>query len=228
MSIVVTEVSVPTDKFEVGALLQDHDYRIELTQFVPVGESCIPYFWIETEDTDAFEAAVEADDRVDSLTALDTSGTRTLFKIDWVEEPDGFLTVVADHDLLIEDAVGTEDHWRFRLRGPDRENLASFQQTLLDEGVPIYIHRIWNPEAPDDDPYGLTETQRETLELAFDEGHFGVPRDTSLEELGELLGVSRQSVSRRLRYGLHNLLDATLMNETADRPTRERSDGKAD
>ncbi len=47
MSIVVTEVSIPTDSFEVGTILQDNDYHIDLTQFVPVGESCIPYFWAE-------------------------------------------------------------------------------------------------------------------------------------------------------------------------------------
>lgn len=214
MSIVVAEVSVPTDSFEVGTILRDHDYRIDLTQFVPVGESCIPYFWAETEDRAEFEETVEADDRVESLTALDTSDARTLYRIDWAEQPNGFLAIVADHDLLVEDAVGTEGRWRFRLRGPDHENLSSFQQALQDEGIPIHVHRIWNPEPPDDDPYGLTGIQRETLELAFAEGHFDVPRDTSLDELGEMLGVSRQSVSRRLRQGLHNLLGVTLMSET--------------
>lgn len=212
MSIVVTEVSVPTDAFEVGTILRDHEYSIELTQFVPTGESCIPYFWVETDDAEEFERTVEADDRVDNLTALDASGTRTLYKIDWAEQPDGFLVTAADHDLLVEDAVGDEDRWRFRLRSPDRANLASFQQAVFDGDVPMYVHRIWNPET--DDPYGLTETQRETLELAFAEGHFDVPRDTSLDDLGETLGVSRQSVSRRLRQGLHNLLAATLVGET--------------
>lgn len=212
MSIVVAEVSIPTDSFGVGSVLQDDDYRIDLTQFVPIGESCIPYFWVETEDKAAFEEAVEADDRVDSLSALDTSGTRTLYRIDWAEKPDGFFTIVADHDLLVEEATGTEDRWWFRLRGPDRENLASFQQALLDEDIPLHIHRIWNPEAPDDDPYGLTETQRETLELAFTEGYFDVPRNSSLDDLGDQLAVSRQEVSRRVRQGVHNLLSTTLMN----------------
>lgn len=44
MSIVVTEVSLPTGAFTVETILQDNNYRIDLTQFAPVGESCIPYF----------------------------------------------------------------------------------------------------------------------------------------------------------------------------------------
>lgn len=214
MSLVVTEVSIPTDSFEVGNVLHDTEYRIDLTQFVPVGESCIPYFWIETEETAAFEETVEADDRVASLTALDTSGSRTLYKIEWESVPDGFLAVAADHDLLVEDATGTEDRWQFRLRGPDRENLASFQQTLRDDDVPLHVHRIWNPADPGESPYGLTELQRETLELAFAEGYFDVPRNASLDDLADRLSVSRQSVSRRIRQGTHSLLSATVMSES--------------
>ncbi|RBI60292.1 hypothetical protein DMJ13_18290 [halophilic archaeon] len=214
MSIVVTEVSLPTDAFTVGTILQDHDYRIDLTQFVPIGESCIPYFWADTEDTAGFEQTVEADDRVERLIALDSSGTRTLYKIDWDDEPDGFLTTVADHDLLIEDATGTEDRWWFRLRGPDHENLAAFQQSLLDEGISLYIHRVWNPTVSEPNQYGLTEKQRSALEVAFREGYFETPRKTSLEEIGDQLNISHQSVSQRLRTGLDNLLDTTLMNET--------------
>jgi len=166
-----------------------------------------------TENKAEFEETVTANDRVEQLTALDTNGARTLYKIDWTEEPDGFLTTVADHDLLIEDATGTEDRWRFRLRGPDHENLASFQQALLAEDIPLQVHRLWNPEVPDDDPYELTETQRKTLELAFTEGYFDVPRNASLDELSGQLNVSRQSVSRRVRQGVHNLLSTTLMDK---------------
>lgn len=216
MSIVVTEVSIPSDAFPVGTILNDgSDALVNLTKFVPTGKSFIPYFWVETEDVAAFEKSVRADDRVDSLTALDTSQNRTLYKIEWAGETDGFISAVAAHDLLIKGARGTEERWRFRLHGFDRENFASFQQTVLDEGIPLHVHRIWNPKSPDDNPYGLTETQRKTLELAFNEGYFDVPKNTSLDDLGEKLDVSRQSVSRRVRQGVRNLLDTTLMNETS-------------
>ena len=126
---------------------------------------------------------------------------------------DEFLSVVADHGLVVKRAAGDADRWRFQLQGPDRENLASFQDALRDRDVPITVHRVWNPEVPDADRYGLTTKQRETLELAFREGYFEVPRGASLTDLSETLDVSHQSVSRRVRGGLCNLLARTLMDE---------------
>ena len=214
MSIVMVELTVPSDSFAVGSILQNHgDVRIELAQFVPIGEALIPYFWVETDDTPAFEEAVRADHRVGRLAALDSQENRTLYKIEWAEAVDGFLSAVADHDLLIESATGTDECWHFRLQGPDRGNLSAFQETLRERGVSTTVRRIWNPEVTNKDRYGLTEKQRETLELAFREGYFKVPRDASLTDLGETLNISHQSVSRRVRGGLYNLLATTLMDE---------------
>ncbi|MFO7925345.1 MAG: helix-turn-helix domain-containing protein [Natronomonas sp.] len=41
----------------------------------------------------------------------------------------------------------------------------------------------------------MTDTQREALVLAHERGHFDVPRDTSLEETAEGLGITQQSLS---------------------------------
>ncbi len=214
MSIVVVELSLPSDSFEVGSILHDHgDARIELAQFVPIGEAVIPYFWVETDDTGAFEDAVRADAKVATLTAINETEDRTLYKIEWAEELDGFLSAVSEHGLLVESATGTDERWHFRLQGPDRDNLSSFQAMLREEEIPVTIHHVWNPRVSNEDRYGLTEKQRETLELAFTEGYFEVPRGVSLTGLSERLSVSHQSVSRRMRGGLQNLLDNTLMDD---------------
>ena len=210
----MVELTVPSDSFAIGSILQDHeDVRIELAQFVPIGEALIPYFWVETDDTSSFEKAVRADHRVESLTALDRRENRTLYKIDWAEPIDGFLSAVADHGLLVESAEGTDERWHFRLQGPDRGNLSSFRETLREKGVPVTIRRVWNPKVTNEDRYGLTEKQRETLELAFGAGYFEVPRGASLTDLSETLHISHQSVSRRIRGGLRNLLAHTLMDD---------------
>jgi hypothetical protein len=213
-NIVNVEVSLDSDSFALGQIFQGHeDVRIDLAQFVPLGDQFVPYAWVETGDRSAFEAAVETDDRVEGLTTLDSTGDRTLYRIEWADPEDRVMETIAAHDLMIEDATGTAERWRFRLRGPDRGNLAAFQQELLEQGISVYIHRIWRPEAPDNDPYGLTEKQRETLALAYREGYFSIPRRASLQDLGGVLGVSHQSVSRRVRGGIGNLLEATLMND---------------
>ena len=193
MSIVNVEVSLPGEAFALGQILHDHgNLRIDLAQFVPIEDAFVPYVWVETGDQSVFEEAVEHDERVASLSALDSTGDRTLYKLEWAMgcRDDDFLAAVTAHDLVIEDATGTEERWRFRLRGPNHENLADVQQELLEEDIPVYIHRVWQPEASSENSYGLTDIQRETLERAYREGYFSVPRNASLEDLGRLLGVS--------------------------------------
>lgn len=213
MSFVAVEVSIPSDAFEVGSILQDHvDVLIDPTQFVPNGDSFMPYFWVETEGEESFEKAVRSDDRVGSLDAIDQTGNRTLYRIEWVEDVNGFFDAVAEHGLHIKDATGTDERWTFRLRGPDRESLAAFRKAILDQDIPLHVHRIWSPGPSGSDEYGLTEIQRETVKLAYREGYFDDPRSVSQSDLAGELGVTRQSVSRRLRGGLKNLLSTTLMS----------------
>lgn len=56
----------------------------------------------------------------------------------------------------------------------------------------------------------LTDTQRETLRLAFDTGYYQQPRETSLEELAEALGVSKSAVSQRLNGAERKLVQSVF------------------
>lgn len=213
MSIAVAEFTVPSDTFVLGQVLRNHqDVRIDLTQFVPTGDSLVPYFWAETEDEAAFKASVRADDRVATLTRLDGGNERHLYNIEWATEIDGFTTALEAHDLIVEAATGTPETWRFRVRGPDRGNLSSFQDTLSDKNIPIEVTRVWQPNDPQADAYGVTAKQREALELAFTEGYFAVPRESNLSDLAEMMNITRQSLSRRIARGLHSLVANTLLN----------------
>lgn len=212
--IVTAEVSVSSDDFALGRILRGpEDLRLDLAQFVPLDDQFVPYVWADTDDQRAFEERVRADERVADLTPLDTSETRTFYRIEWHRLDDHVMSAIAAYDLVIEDATGTCERWRFRLRGPDRGSLAAFQQDLLEEDIGLYIHRIGRPAISADSRCGLTEIQHETLEVAYREGYFSTPRDASLSDLGELLDVSHQSVSRRIRTGLENLLEGTLVSD---------------
>lgn len=45
----------------------------------------------------------------------------------------------------------------------------------------------------------LTEKQRDTVELALDNGYYDRPRETDLADLAGTLGISRSAVSQRIR-----------------------------
>lgn len=56
----------------------------------------------------------------------------------------------------------------------------------------------------------LTEKQRDTLELALEAGYYEQPRDTSLTELSDTIGISKSAVSQRLRTAEIKLIKTAL------------------
>lgn len=215
MTIVVTEVTIPTDSFELGQILHDHDEtRIELTKFVPTGNGLAPYFWAETDDHDAFEEAVRSDEQVASLTEVDDGPNKRLYHIEWADpmEINGLLDAIRAHNLIVETAVGTADIWRFRLRAANHGGLTEFQRTCNENGIELTINRIWNPSTAGQDPDGLTFDQREALRVAARLGYFESPSKATLDEVGEELGISSQAASKRIRAGVEKVVDSTLFS----------------
>ena len=63
----------------------------------------------------------------------------------------------------------------------------------------------------------LPRKQAETLRLALETGYFDVPRDVTLQDLADELGVSDQTVSERLRRGIATVVDDALEDELDER-----------
>jgi predicted DNA binding protein len=214
MSIVVVDMKIPCDHIDLGRVLcGETDARITVTQFIPIGESVVPYLWAETAEPDTFEEQVRADEHVASLERLAGAEERYLYRIEWAQELDGLLTSFREHDLVVEQAVGTQDEWRFTFRGPNHENISSFANALEGHGITPTIESLRNIDSPDPDLLSMTDKQREAVELAFQQGYFSVPRETKLSELADQCNISRQSFSRRLTRGLGNLLEETAIPE---------------
>ncbi|SEP05787.1 Predicted DNA binding protein, contains HTH domain [Halogranum amylolyticum] len=209
MSVVLAEISVPSDSFQLGEVLNDYrPVRIELTQLVPTGEMLAPYFWAEAEDYAAFEESVRRDPRVGRLREVDVGPDKRLYHIEWADtlDSDGFLQALRSHDVIVESAVGTDDTWQFRLRAATHESLASFQQACTDSELPLTVHRVSEPASDAYDLDGLTSSQREALVVASRRGYFETPSRVSLKEIGDELGITPQAASKRIRGGVETLV----------------------
>lgn len=214
----IAGLRIASEDFVLGEVLTHPSARIELTQFVPTSEHLLPYFWVnEGYDVDAFERQIRADPCVDSLTSLDGSVTKTLYYIEWADDAElnGLLSVFRDTNLLVEEAEGTAEEWRFQIRAHDTETLEAFQRACIDQRIPIEVTHVYqNPTGSRTDSYGLTPKQHEALALALERGYFAVPREISLTELAKEVGISRQAYSRRLQRGLRGILKRSLrLNE---------------
>lgn len=204
-------IAIDTADFDLGEVLTAHDTFAELTQFIPIDDTLVPYFWAENLDLDAYEAEVRADPRVAQLVHLNEGAGRRLYQIEWADNMDGFLEYIHTPELLVESGRGTNDRWVFRIRAQSREPLAAFQAACADEGIVLQVQNAHhNPDDPERPLYGLTDKQQEALLIAQANGYFEIPQEKSLTELADEVGISRQSFSRRLNRGLNTLLINTL------------------
>lgn len=87
---------------------------------------------------------------------------------------------------------------------PDREELTSVVAELRERGATVKLRRIDSSAVGSDrrvlrlDADGITEKQREAVQVAADAGYYETPREADLSELADQLGVSRSAVSQRL------------------------------
>ena len=209
---VITTFAVDAEDFTLGAALTPNPgMRVRLERVIPVGDSFIPYLWASNETIEDIEAKLTAEADIASFQIVDETEDEALVRISWAADVDGFLRALGDARGTILEAVGESESWRFQVRFDDHADLTAFYRTCAEKGVTIEIESIHNPGVPRafSGVSQLTEAQRETLALALQRGYFAVPRETTVVELAEELGISDSAVSQRLRRGIAAILSTS-------------------
>ncbi|GAA0657687.1 helix-turn-helix domain-containing protein [Salarchaeum japonicum] len=175
------------------------------------------FFWATPgNDADAgalddFDDALAGDDSVTNAVLLDDLDDRRLYRVQ----------ISADHDTVLYPTyvelgaalVGlysAPSGWRVEMRFPDRDALADFREVCGNGGVTFSLRRLYEGVDSDDDPEGLTDAQREALSVALSLGYFGVPRDATLADVADELGVSTQAASERVRRAIAALAESAV------------------
>lgn len=180
------------------------------------GERICILVWADGDDLDAFDAALADDPTVARPTPLVDVGDRRLYRAELTDE--GLRTSI--YPLLVEEGGVvrelTADHrgWSFRVAFPGRESVDRFFDFCADHGIDADLYRLYeeSTSAPGSS-YGLTDSQREALIAAVDSGYFEIPRESSLDELGERLGISGNAASERVRRAMSALVEHTIYPE---------------
>lgn len=209
----IFEFEIPTEEFGLQETLTKlPDVLIEIERVVADDPDRItPYVWARTDDFEALEAAFDDDPTVEELTMLTDMGKERSYQMTWGGSIDRIVPLLTDHQGTITHAHGSSDGWSLRVLFPDRAALSEASDYLREAGFTLKVEAIY--EAVDDGhmQHGLTEIQRDTLVAAFEAGCFDVPREKSLSELSEDLGLSHQALSERLRRATGSLVDSTLI-----------------
>jgi len=218
---VIASVSVPAEGSTIGrTLLATLEVRMRLERVVRVEERPLLYVWVSDEDVDHVDTAFHHTEAIEAVTVIDQAEGHALIRVEWAEGASGFFEAMEAAGGTVLEGTGRSDAWRFRIRFEGHKRLTAFYRACAERGVDLDIEDVHGPRSARDlgVEFELTETQRETLRMALERGHFAVPRETSLADLGEEIGVSDTAVSERLRRGIATLLSTTIEESDREKP----------
>lgn len=221
---IIAEFSVPAEEFALyETLCEVPGMTVEVERVVAHEADCIvPYFWTSGENYETFERVARDDSSVRDLTKLDEVRDAILDRAEWVEDVETVAYTMTRTGATLLDATGKGGRWTLQLRFDSPEGTTTFQRYLEEHELEAELHRLYEPTQPrlDGQP-GLTDIQHETLVTALERGYYETPRDVSMSELADELGISQQALSKRLRGGHHTLVENSL---TVDSPGSEEQE----
>lgn len=171
------------------------------------------FFWMSGVDSETFETAIDDDPTVTNRRQLDAFESRYFYRVDFT--PAGYrkstMPMWSEDDVVLLEASGTHDGWRFRMRFPDRTTLTEYREAYVDRGCSFSLLSLQQGRPVDGDlESSLSPAQREALLTAYESGYFDIPRGITQRELSRKLNISSQSVSERLRRAISAMIESTL------------------
>ncbi|QFU82175.1 helix-turn-helix domain-containing protein [Natronorubrum aibiense] len=172
------------------------------------------FFYLVEGADDTFEDALERDHTVSDWMLVDDRDSTCIYRLQHTEETALISPLTTELGGLLLKAQSNDRGWTNRLHLPDREALAELWECCEDHDISFELHRMfrqdeWTTETVPE----LTDEQRIALIRAHEHGYFEEPRETSLEELADHLGISPTAVGGRIRRGTGQLVETTLIDE---------------
>ncbi|EMA26321.1 helix-turn-helix domain-containing protein [Haloarcula argentinensis] len=193
--------------------LEDIAIRVITQGNTDPGSTVFP-FLIEYRDRDRLEEMLDADPTVQSYELVDWTDQTGIYYIEHTPETKLISSVVTDVNGFLVHTETKGNGWLVRLLLPDREALNTIWEYANENDISLDIIEIYgNTDTGGESSYGLTDEQRIALTTAYENGYFGEPRDISLNEVADEIGLSSTAMSGRLRRGMRNLIAATIIDK---------------
>ena len=197
---------IPPGEFTLGELLvESSDIYLQFERIIPLEERLLPFFWVEDTNREHIEAALDSHPEVQKIDQIARQDGRYLYRAEWGQNINGVISSLRETQANVLEGEGTSEFWEFRLRFFERDDLQEFVGQCETKGIDVNVHAVFERN---DRRTGniVSDTQLETLLLAYERGYYDVPRRTSLSDLAEHFEVSEQAVSQRLRRGIANII----------------------
>lgn len=171
--------------------------------------------WIVGAEAATIESVLDDDASIRTFERLSRRDGEHLYQLDLSDQMFLVRDVIHQFDGTILETYGSDGHWTFEVRFPNREDVSDAADLCDRFNISATLQSITDLRDVDSAPrIDLTERQQEVLQTAIDLGYFEIPRETTLEDLAAELDCSHQALSECLRRAQENLAADTLDGQT--------------
>lgn len=214
----VADLQVPATDTVLGSVFESTPSIVcEMEQVIAASGHRL---WLAGAEQSEIESALTAAPSVASYASVLGCEGRWLYEVEFADDVVDVFEVVAAESGTVLTAAAADDRWHLTVRFADRDAVSRAYDRLVDQDVTTNLVRLTDLTGQQSSEARLTPKQYETLVAAHEYGYFGIPRETSMQELAEQLGVSHQALSERLRRAYRALV-ATELNGTESEPAPE-------
>lgn len=205
--------TIPADEFALeDTLIALPGLEVECERIIKSGDDAVmPLLWFRYEDREAIADALEDDDTVRDVSWLAEFEDEVLCRMEWIDRVRLLLQMLTNAEATIMDAYGRNDQWQLRVLYPERDKFSMTHDFCDEHGLTFDVVSIRELEGEPAGRFGLTESQFRALTHATERGYYEVPREATLEEVADDLGVSHQALSERLRRATGALVEDALL-----------------
>jgi predicted DNA binding protein len=176
-------------------------------------EKPVLFVWAKGGDFEEFERELADEESIAEFEIMERLRCERLYRIQISSTSDvGFYRFDVEVGTSRLGVSATHEGTDVRMRFPDQQALQEYFDRCRGQGIDVSLRRLYQHETdnPTDNHYGLSAKQQQTLELAYREGFFEIPRHTSLADIADKLGISEQAASERIRRAMVALIRTTL------------------
>ncbi|MDF9746560.1 helix-turn-helix domain-containing protein [Natrinema salsiterrestre] len=166
--------------------------------------------WLSGPSQSEIEAALDETDSIGAYSQISSDEDRWLYDIQFEPDTVDPFEIVLEEGGTVLSASASNGKWLLSVRVVDRDSVSSLYDRLDDNDATPTIVRLFDLAEETHSQCGLTTRQYETLVAAIDHGYFEIPREVSMQELSEELGISHQALSERLRRAYRALVTSEL------------------
>jgi predicted DNA binding protein len=211
----IAEFAIPTEQFVLRETLDRRpDLRFEVDRVVAHATARVmPFVWVSGADDEleGLTAILDDDPSVETVDLLTEDESGRFYRLEWADEARLIGYMVIEHDATVRRAIAANGRWNLRVLFPDRSDVSATNDFAREHGLSLTLERLHGVDEYHRVQFGLTDRQHTTLVESYEQGYYEVPRESDMNALADILDVSHQALSERLRRATGSLIENALV-----------------